>query len=42
MQNHAPVIYAYPDVETLLDGERAGGRKTTLPGPGGLPPTETP
>ena len=42
MQNNAPVIYAYPDFETLLTGEMVGGRKTTLPGPGGRPPTERP
>ena len=42
MQNKAPVIYAYPDVHTLLAGEMAGGRKTTLPGPGARPPTERP
>ncbi len=42
MQNDAPVIYAYPDFETLLMGEMAGGRKTTLPGPGDQPPTERP
>ncbi len=42
MQNNAPVIYAYPDFETLLMGEMAGGRKTTLPGPGDRPPTERP
>ena len=42
MQSHAPVIYAYPDVQTLLAGEMAGGRKTTLPGPGARPPTERP
>ena len=42
MQNEAPVIYAYPDVETLLSGEAAGGQKTALPGPGDCPPTERP
>jgi uncharacterized damage-inducible protein DinB len=31
MQNHAPTIYAYPDLTALLDGESAGGRKSTLP-----------
>jgi len=39
MQNHAPVIYAYPDVATLLD--RSAG-KTQLPGPGDQSPTERP
>ncbi len=42
MQNNAPVIYAYPDLEALLEGEDAGGRKTQLPGPGDEPPTERP
>ena len=40
MQHHAPTIYAYPDEESLIDGEAAGGRKTPLPGPGDKPPTE--
>jgi hypothetical protein len=42
MQNGAPVIYAYPDEETLISGEESGGRKTPLPGPGEYPPTERP
>lgn len=42
MQNDAPVVYAYPDVEALLEGERMGGRKAVLPGPGQQPPTERP
>ena len=42
MQNGAPVIYAYRDVEALLEDERAGGRKAALPGPGQQPPTERP
>ena len=42
MQNDATVIYTYPDLETLLVGEMVGERKTTLPGPGGRPPTERP
>ena len=42
MQNHAPTIYAYPSLEALLQGEAAGGRKTTLPGPGAKPVTERP
>ena len=42
MQNDAPVIYAYPDSEALLEGERMGGRKAVLPGPGQRPPTERP
>jgi hypothetical protein len=42
MQNHAPTIYAYVDVEKLLIGESAGGEKQPLPGPGDLPSTERP
>jgi len=42
MQNNAPVIYAYPDLESLLAGEQAAGTKTALPGPGSKPPTERP
>jgi hypothetical protein len=41
-QNHAPTIYAYADLEALLDGEAAGGKKSVLPGPGGMPVTERP
>jgi hypothetical protein len=42
MQNHAPTIYAYPNLQALLEGEAAGGRKTKLPGPGVKPVTERP
>lgn len=42
MQSHAPTIYAYQDLETLLQSEAAGGRKTALPGSGGKPVTERP
>ena len=42
MRNHAPVIYAYPDVATLLEAEPKGGAKAPLPGPGNEPPTERP
>ena len=42
MQNHAPTIYAYPNVEALLKAESEGGRKAALPGPGEKPPTERP
>lgn len=38
MQNHAPTIYAYGDLEELLHG----GTKTTLPGSGGKAVTERP
>jgi uncharacterized damage-inducible protein DinB len=40
MQNHAPTIYAYPDLSALLKGEAAGGAKSPLPGPGEKPVTE--
>lgn len=40
MQNHAPTIYAYPDLEALFEGESAGGRKAKLPGRGDQPVTE--
>ena len=42
MANKAPVIYAYPDLDALLEGEAAGGRKASLPGPGDSPATERP
>ena len=42
MQNHAPTIYAYPNLEALFEGEAAGGRKAKLPGPGPMPVTERP
>jgi len=42
MQNHAPTIYAYPNLQDLLEGETAGGRKAKLPGPGDKPVTERP
>ena len=42
MRNQAPVVYAYPNLEELLAGELAGGRKAPLPGPGEQPPTERP
>jgi uncharacterized damage-inducible protein DinB len=42
MQNHAPTIYAYPSLHDLLEGESAGGRKSSLPGPGEKPVTERP
>lgn len=38
----ATVIYAYPDLETLVDGETSGGRKAPLPGPAETPSTERP
>ena len=38
MQNHAPTIYAYSSLETLLSGDA----KTPLPGAGGAAVTERP
>jgi uncharacterized damage-inducible protein DinB len=32
MQNHAPTIYAYANLEALLEGENRGGAKSVLPG----------
>jgi hypothetical protein len=42
MQNHAPTIYAYPNLEALFEGESAGGRKAKLPGLGAEPVSERP
>jgi len=42
MQNHAPTIYPYPDLDDLFKGEQAGGRKAKLPGTGDKPVTERP
>jgi uncharacterized damage-inducible protein DinB len=42
MQNHAPTIYAYQDIDALLAGEAAGGRKMPLPGAGTKAVTERP
>jgi uncharacterized damage-inducible protein DinB len=42
MQNHAPTMYAYSNLEALLAGESAGGRKAQLPGTGGKIVTERP
>ncbi len=41
-QNGAQVIYPYPDVEALLEGEANGGGKAPLPGPGLKRSTERP
>ncbi len=35
MQNHAPTIYAYDSLESLLAGEERGGAKAKLPGANG-------
>jgi uncharacterized damage-inducible protein DinB len=42
MQNHAPTIYAYKDVDALIDGEGRGGEKSPLPGARGQRVTERP
>ena len=42
MANHAFTIYAYGNVEELLAGEAAGGRKSKLPGADGKIVTERP
>ena len=42
MQNQGKTIYAYRDLEALLQGEAAGGRKARLPGRGDKPVTERP
>jgi len=42
MQNQAPTIYAYLDINTLLQAESSGGKKAPLPGGGGKPVTERP
>jgi uncharacterized damage-inducible protein DinB len=42
MQNHAPTIYAYPNLAALLAGEDRGGAKRPLPGAGGQAVTERP
>ncbi|HZS26748.1 MAG TPA: DinB family protein [Candidatus Angelobacter sp.] len=42
MQNQAPTIYAYPDINALLQAEPSGGKKAPLPGGRGKPVTERP
>lgn len=42
MQDYAPTIYAYFDLQTLLQGETAGGKKSALPGFSGKSVTERP
>ena len=41
-QNNASTIYAYADLDSLLDGEARGGAKSPLPGAGGKAVTERP
>jgi hypothetical protein len=40
--NNALTIYAYPDINSLIEGESQGGSKADLPGPGNKPSTERP
>ncbi len=42
MQMHAPTIYAYRNLQQLLQGETAGGAKAPLPGADGRAVTERP
>ncbi|HET9365770.1 MAG TPA: DinB family protein [Candidatus Angelobacter sp.] len=42
MQNQAPTIYVYSDINALLQAESSGGKKSPLPGSGGKPVTERP
>jgi len=42
MQNNARVIYAYPDLEAIIEEEAGPRRKAELPGPGDKAPTERP
>jgi uncharacterized damage-inducible protein DinB len=42
MQNHAPTIYAYPNLEVLLEAEAGGGKKSALPPRPDRPVTERP
>ncbi|MGB9405173.1 MAG: DinB family protein [Candidatus Acidiferrales bacterium] len=40
MASHAPTIYAYAGLESLIQGEAGGGAKSRLPGAGGKAVTE--
>jgi uncharacterized damage-inducible protein DinB len=42
MQNHAPTIYAYDDIDRLLADVESGKGKSALPGAGGSAVTERP
>jgi len=42
MQNHAPTIYAYADLQSLLKAEAQGGTKAKLPPKPAVPVTERP
>ncbi len=41
-EHGAVTIYPYLDIDSLIEGESAGGRKANLPGPGDKPCTERP
>jgi uncharacterized damage-inducible protein DinB len=42
MQHHAPTIYAYANLQALLEGENRGGAKSPLPGAQGKAVSERP
>jgi len=42
MQDHAPTIYAYASLDTMLAAEKNGGAKSALPPRNGKPVTERP
>ena len=42
MQDHAPVIYAYSDLNTLIEEESGKAQKTPLPAPSPKAVTERP
>jgi uncharacterized damage-inducible protein DinB len=42
MQSHAPTIYAYTNLQALIDGESRGGAKSPLPERSGSAVTERP
>jgi uncharacterized damage-inducible protein DinB len=42
MQNQAPTIYAYPNMDALFNGEAKGGAKAALPEASARPVTERP
>lgn len=42
MQDKAPTIYPYPDIDTLIEMEAAKADKAKLPGAGVNPVTERP
>lgn len=42
MANHAPTIYAYPNLEALLEDTETANHRVSLPKPDGTPVTERP